>query len=175
MTNKVYLFLDNMKEDTTLAELVVISFSKGYTTFKEQGNQTRVYLSISLVRWGKTVQTTSRTSAAPTSFQRLWFRSRSMFTLTTKGCRTCKHCRLQCHLERHSTLTTTKACWEEEGYCLLINNWWLRRRLLDWFRLTLRMMDRLFGWISQGLCWSCPILMFWLELKVRFVWIVRNL
>jgi len=41
---------DALKEDTTLEKLVVISFSKGYTTFRTQDNQILVYLLISFVR-----------------------------------------------------------------------------------------------------------------------------
>jgi len=39
MTNEVSLFLDDLK-DATSAKSVVISFDKGRTNLKEQGNQT---------------------------------------------------------------------------------------------------------------------------------------
>jgi hypothetical protein len=38
MTNEIGCFHDNLKEDTALENSVVISFSEGYTTFKEQDN-----------------------------------------------------------------------------------------------------------------------------------------
>jgi len=41
---------DDLKEDTTLEKLVVISFSKGYTTFRTQDSQILVYLLISFVK-----------------------------------------------------------------------------------------------------------------------------
>jgi len=48
--NEICWFLDKIQEDTTLEKSVAISFSKGCTTFKEQGNQTQVYLSIFSVK-----------------------------------------------------------------------------------------------------------------------------